>query len=100
MKKLITFAVVMILALSPAMTFAVDRNVNSETLTVPVTENKLLEQEIGNMNLHLDEIRDTDKLDMTSKDKKDIKKNKKGSGAIYIGGTTLLLVIIIIILLV
>ncbi|MGV8962659.1 MAG: hypothetical protein ACOH2V_04690 [Candidatus Saccharimonadaceae bacterium] len=105
MKKLILFAVVMIFVFSPAMTFAVNNvNVNSEILSVPVTENKLLEVEISNMKEHLDKIRDTDKADMSAKDMKELKKemkaNKKASGGIYIGAGTLLLVVLLIVLLV
>ena len=99
MKKL------MIFVLSPAMSFAVNNvNVNSETLSVPVTENKLMDVEISNMKERLEEIRDMDKAEMNAKDKKEIKKElksmKKASGGIYIGAGTLLLVVLLIVLLV
>ena len=106
MKKSKFVVFVLILAMSGTMAFAVNKDVISETetMTVPVTENKLMENEINNMNKRLEEIRDMDKSEMDAKDKKEIKKElkamKKRGGAIYIGGATLVLLIILIVLLV
>lgn len=79
---------------------------NSETLAVPMSGNKTMEEEIVNMNDRLGEIRDMDKSELNAKDKKELRKElkemkkKKKGGAIYIGGTSLLLLILLIVLLV
>lgn len=79
---------------------------NTETMEVPMSGNKTMEEEIVNMNNRLEEIRDMEKSELSSKDKKELRKElkemkkKKKNGAIYIGGTTLLLLIILIVLLV
>lgn len=106
MKKSIFFVIVLMLTMSGTAAFAGVKNVKSDTevLAVPITENKVLEEEVINMNERLEEIRDMDKSELSAKDKKELKKElknmKKNNGAIYIGGTTLLLLIILIVLLV
>ena len=87
------------------MAFAANENVNvaTQTLTVPVTESKLMQTEVDNMRERLEEIREMDKAEMSSKDKKELKKElkdmKKASGGIYIGAGTLLLAILLIVIL-
>lgn len=107
MKKTLFFVIVLILSMGNISIFASEKTVNSNTemLAIPMSENKVMEEEIKNMNERLEEIRDLDKSELSSKDKKEIKKElkdmkKKKGGAIYIGGTTLLLIIILIVLLV
>lgn len=107
MKKTLFFVIVLILSMGSISIFASEKttNSNSEMLTIPMSENKVMEEEIRNMNERLEEIRDMDKSELSSKDKKELKKElkdikKKKGGAIYIGGTTLLLIIILIVLLV
>jgi len=70
------------------------------------TENKLSAEEISSMNKRVEEIRSMDKSEMTSSEKRELRKESKGikenvrrSGeVIYISGGTLLLIILIIIL--
>ena len=111
MKKTIFFAFVMIFTMSASMAFAGNKGLRSdaEKSAVPVkTENKLSEEEISRLTKRVEEIRDMDKSDMSSKERtelrkelKETKKNvKKAGGTIYIGGATLILLIILIILLV
>ena len=72
-------------------------------LAVPMSENRVMENEISNMNKRLEEIRDMDISELSAKEKKELRKElkkKKKGGAIYIGGSTLLLVILLIVLLV
>ena len=111
MKKTIFFAIVMIFTMSATMAFAGNKDLKSdaEKSAIPVkTENKLSEEEISRLTKRVEEIRDMDKSDMSSKERtklrkemKEIKKNvEKAGGTIYIGGATLILLIILIILLV
>lgn len=97
--------------MSATMAFAGNKDLKSdaEKSAIPVkTENKLSEEEISRLTKRVEEIRDMDKSDMSSKERtelrkemKEIKKNVKNSGGtIYIGGATLILLIILIILLV
>lgn len=107
MKKSIFFVVVLMLTMSGTAAFAGVKNVKSDTevLAVPITENKVLEEEVINMNERLEEIRDMDKAELNAMDKKELKKElkemkKRSSGTIYIGGATLILLIILIAILV
>ena len=110
MKTTFFFAIVMIFTLSATMAFAGNKDPKSdaEKSAVPVTtENKLSDEEISHLTKRVEEIRDMDKSEMNAKDRKElrkelkeIKKNVKKGGGIYIGGGTLILVIILIILLV
>ena len=104
MKKLRLFVIALVLTMGGTMTFAANETAKSSVeMAVPVTENKLMQEEINSMNERLDEIRDMDKAEMNAKDKKEIRKElkamKKTSGGIYIGAGTLLIVILLIVLL-
>lgn len=105
MKKLKFLVIALVLTMGTTMTFAANETANSTVeMAVPVTENKLMQEEINNMNERLEEIRDMDRAEMAAKDKKEIRKElkamKKKNGGIYIGGATLVLLIILIVLLV
>lgn len=111
MKRTLFFAVVMIFSLSSTLAFAGNENLKSEAenSAIPVkTENRLSEEEISRLTERAEEIRDMDKSEMSSKERKELRKElkgikenvKKSGGAIYIGGGTLLLIILLIILLV
>ena len=105
MKKSKFFTLLLVLTMAGSTAFAGSNVLKSdaEVMTVPVTESKLMEQEITNMTERLEEIRDMDKSDMTAKDKKELKKElkdiKKAGGSIYIGGASLILLIILILVL-
>jgi len=82
---------------------------DSDTLAVPITtENKLSEEEISRLTSRVEEIRDIDKTNLTTKEKRELKKElkeikenvKRSGGAVYIGTGTLILIIILVILLV
>lgn len=102
MKKSILFVIVLLLTVGSTAAFAANENVsaNTQTLVVPASENKLMEESVTNMREHLDEIRDVE----NSKDKKQLKKElkdkKRASGGIYIGVGTLLIAILLIAILV
>lgn len=103
MKKLKFFVVVLIVAMSSTLTFAAEDVVklDIETLSVSITESKIMGDEISIMNERLEEIRDMDKSELSNKDKKELKKKlRKTNGGIYIGGATLILVVILIAILV
>lgn len=88
------------------MTFAAENVVKAdiETMSVTVTESKVMGDEISIMNERLGEIRDMEKAELSKKDKKELKKElkkmKKSSGGIYIGAGTLILLVILIAILV
>lgn len=103
MRKTIFFAIVMIFTLS-ATTFASKTDLKSAT---PVaTENKLSAEEVSRMSKRVEEIRTMDKSEMTTSEKRELRKESKGikenvrkSGeVIYISGGTILLIILILIL--
>ena len=111
MKKSILFTIVMFFALSASMAFAGNTNLKpgSEEPAIPTrTENNLSAEELSRLTRRVEEIRDMDKSEMNSKERKELRKElketekyvKKAGGTIYIGGATLLLIIILIILLV
>lgn len=104
MKKTLFIAIMMIFTLSATTTFAAKNDLKS---TTPVaTENKLSTEELSQMKNRVEEIRNMDKSEMTSSEKRELRKESKGikenvrkSGeVIYISGGTLLLIILIIVL--
>ncbi|WP_321288849.1 hypothetical protein [uncultured Sunxiuqinia sp.] len=110
MKKIAFFVFLMIFAFSTTSVFANDSKENSlsgSNATKTEAENKLSKEEINKLVDRIEEIREMDTSEMTSKEKralrkevKEIKKNvKKHGGTIYIGGSTLLIIILLIILL-
>jgi len=104
MKKTIFIAIMMIFTLGATTTFAAKNDLKS---TAPVaTENKLSTEELSQMKNRVEEIRNMDKSEMTTSEKRELRKESKGikenvrkSGeVIYISGGTLLLIILIIVL--
>lgn len=102
MKKTIFFALLTIFSLSATTTFAAKK-----TSTENATEVRLTTEEINDYKTRVEEIRDMDKSEMSSLEKKelknelkDIKTTMRNQGPyIYIGGTSLLLIIILLIIL-
>jgi len=110
MKKIILFALVVVLSLGMSTAFAAKANPGIAPENVPApnkTENKLSEEELSRMTKRVEEIRDMDKTKMTTKEKrvlrkelKEIKENvRKDGGVIYIGVGTLVLIIILVVIL-
>jgi len=104
MKKAVFIAIMMIFTLGATTTFAAKNDLKS---TAPVaTENKLSTEELSQMKNRVEEIRNMDKSEMTTSEKRELRKESKGikenvrkSGeVIYISGGTLLLIILIIVL--
>ena len=104
MKKTIFIAIMLIFTLGATTTFAAK---NDSKSTAPVTtENKLSTEELSKMKNRVEEIRDMDKSEMTSTEKralrsesKAIKENvRKGGEVIYISGGTILLIVLILLL--
>ena len=80
--------------------------VAENTAAVVKTENKLSAEEVASMTKRVEEIRSMDKSEMTSVEKRALRKEVKGikenvrknGEVIYISGGTLLLIILIIVL--
>lgn len=111
MKKTTLSAFVMVFMMSATMAFAenTDLKPNAENSAAPVkTENRLSENEISRLTKRAEEIRDMDKTEMNSKERKELRKElkeikenvKKRGGTVYISGAALILIIILIIILV
>lgn len=111
MKKSFFLAIIVIFSMGATMVFAGNEGLKpeGEKSAVPVkTENKLSEAEINRLTKRVEEIRDMDKSEMSSIERKELRKElketrknvKSGGGTIYIGGATLLLIILLVILLV
>jgi Flp pilus assembly protein TadB len=109
MKKSIFLGVLMIFALSSTQLFANNKSSKAATensATIAKTENKLSSEEVALLTARVDEINSMDKSDMTTmekrdlrKEKKDIKENvRKDGGVIYVSVGTVLLIVLIIIL--
>lgn len=105
MKKTIYFALLAIFSLGIAPVFASEKSSKDVATTTEATT-KLTEEEISNYRSRVEEIRDMDKSEMTSSEKKelkselkDIKETMRRDGSyIYIGGSTLLVIIIILLI--
>jgi uncharacterized ferredoxin-like protein len=109
MKKTIFFGLLMVFALSSTMAYAgktATKAATENTTAVVKAENKLTAEEITVLTARVEEIRNMDKSDMTSLEKRELRKEMKGikenvnknGEVIYISGGTLLLIILIIIL--
>ena len=119
MKKTIFIASLAIFSLSATTTFAIlkeqpvtlthlQKSLKKlvEASTENATEVRLTTEEINDYKTRVEEIRDMDKSEMSSLEKKELKSELKDIKAtmrsqpyIYIGGTTLLLIILLLILL-
>jgi len=106
MKKTI-FGFLMIFMFSATMAFAGEIKASSDnTAAVVKTENKLSAEEIATLTKRVEEIRSMDKSNLTSVEKRELRKEVKGikenvrknGEIIYISGGTLLLIILIIVL--
>jgi len=106
MKKSI-FGILMIFMFSVSMAFAGEvKAVSENTAAVVKTENKLSAEDVASMTKRVEEIRSMDKSEMTSVEKRALRKEVKGikenvrknGEVIYISGGTILLIILIIIL--
>ena len=104
MRKFIFSGILMIFTLSSTMLFA--GNTSDKSAAVTKTENKLSAEDVARMTKRVEEIRSMDKSEMTSVEKRELRKEVKGikenvrkdGGIIYISGGTILLIILIIIL--
>ena len=105
MKKTIFCALLAIFSLSAVPTFAGTSTAKSTEATTE-TRNKLTEEEISSYRARVEEIRDMDKSEMTSSEKKELRtelKNiketmHKDGVYFYVGGGTLLIIILILLL--
>lgn len=104
MKKTTFFAILLIFILSATTSFAGKSDLKN---AVPVkAENKLSEAEVSRLKNRVEEIRSMDKSEMTSTEKRELRKESKGikenvrkSGeVIYISGGTILIIILILLL--
>ncbi len=104
MKKTIFIALMTIFSLSASNAFA---SAKTSTSTATATENKLSEEEISNYRNRVEEIRDMDKSELTSTEKKELKNELKDIKAtmhrdgtyIIIGGSTLVIILILLLIL-
>jgi hypothetical protein len=110
MKKIVLFTLMIISTLGVSKAFAniEDPKTKTENPAITVkTENKLSEEELSRLTKRVEEIRDMDKTNMTTKEKRGLKKElkeiktnvRKDGGGIYIGVGTLVLIIILLIIL-
>ena len=108
MRKTILIGILMF-TLSSTIAFAANNDSKAKTETAAVlakTENKLSAEEVAVLTKRVDEIRGMDKSEMTSTEKRELRKELKGikenvrrnGEVIYISGGTLLLIILIIVL--
>ena len=109
MRKTIFIGILMIFTLSSTIAFAANNDSKAKTETAAVlakTENKLSAEEVTSLTKRVEEIRGMDKSEMTSTEKRELRKELKGIKAnvkrsgevIYISGGTLLIIILIILL--
>ncbi len=102
MKKTIFIALLAIFSLSATTAFAAEKNSTTATATT-----KLTEEEISTYRARVEEIREMDKSELTSTEKKELKSElkdiketmRKDGTYLYIGGSTLLIIIIILLIL-
>ena len=102
MKKTIFIALLAIFSLSAAPVFAAKTSVNPTAEATP----KLTEEEISTYRARVEEIREMDKSELSSAEKKELKSElkdiketmRKDGSYIYIGGSTLLVIIIILLI--
>ena len=110
MRKTIFIGILMMFTLSSTIAFAATTDVKSTTENPAVlvkSETKLSTEEVALLTKRVEEIRAMDKSEMSSLEKRELRKELKGikenvrkSGdVIYISGGTLLLIIVLIILL-
>ena len=99
----------MIFMFSATMAFAGANNLKADSensAAVVKTENKLSTEEVTRLTKRVEEIRSMDKSELTSVEKRELRKEVKGikenvrknGEVIYISGGTILLIILIIIL--
>jgi len=109
MRKTIFIGILMIFTLSSTIAFAANSDSKAKTETAAIlakTENKLSAEEVALLTKRVEEIRGMDKSEMTSTEKRELRKELKGikenvrknGEVIYISGGTLLLIILIIVL--
>ncbi|NEW82174.1 MAG: hypothetical protein GZ094_07395 [Mariniphaga sp.] len=105
MKKSI-FGILMICMFSVSMAFAGEVKTADNNVAVLKTENKLTTEEVASMTKRVEEIRNMDKSNLTSVEKRELRKEvkgikenvKKNGQVIYISAGTILLIILILIL--
>jgi len=101
------FVLLMALMMSAPIAFSANAKAETENATATKVENKLTAEELSSMNKRVEEIRDMDKSEMSSMEKKALKKELKETkknisrdgGYIYIGTGTIILILLLIILL-
>jgi hypothetical protein len=106
MKKTIFFGILLIFTLSSTITFASKKEAKTATAAVAKTENKLSAEEVAVMTARVEEIRDMDKSNMTTMEKRELRKEvkaikenvRKDGGVIYISVGTVLLIVLILLL--
>jgi len=97
----------LVLMMSAPGAFCANAKSETESATAAKVENKMTAEELISMNKRVEEIRDMDKSEMSSKEKKELKNELKETkknisrdgGYVYIGTGTLILIILLIILL-
>lgn len=105
MKKSI-FGILMIFMFSLSMAFAGEVKTVDNNVAVLKTENKLTAEDVARMTKRVEEIRNMDKSNLTSVEKRELRKEvkgikenvKKNGEVIYISAGTILLIILILIL--
>ncbi len=111
MKKINFLVLLMIFSMSATTAFAFTSNPEptTENLIAPAkTEKNLSEEEVNHLINRVEEIRDMDKSNLTSIEKRELRKELKAikknvrenGGYVYIGAGSLIIIILLIILIV
>jgi len=109
MKKTIFLGILLVFTMSSTIVLAGNKDskaVIENTAVATKTENKLSAEEVAVLNARVEEIRTMDKSDMTSMEKRELRKEskaikenvRKDGGVIYVSVGTILLIILIVIL--
>lgn len=109
MRKTIFIGILMMFTMSSTVVFAANNDSKAKTETAAIlakTENKLSAEEVALLTKRVEEIRSMDKSDMTTAEKRELRKELKGikssanrgGEVIYLSAGTILLIILIIIL--
>jgi hypothetical protein len=109
MKKILFFVFLMVLSLSVSTIFAADAKSELNSDNPAAIENRgdqLSEEEINQIEMRIEEIRDMDKSELTEEERLELKKELNdikevvtGPGGVYISVGGLILILILILLL-
>jgi len=106
MKTKLLFVLLLLALNAPIAIYASEKSESGNPVAPASTENKMSAEEAARLIKRVEEIRAMDKSNLTASERRELRKELKGtkerikrdSGVIYIGGGTVLLIIIILLL--